>query len=66
MWPLLRCDQLSFFQFSLHLNMAEQSMGLFETQKLPVVANVEQVCAFSESYNSMLKYHAVLCHGTDS
>lgn len=31
-------------QFSLHLNMAQECMGIFERDKLPVVANVEQVC----------------------
>ncbi|VDB99862.1 unnamed protein product [Peniophora sp. CBMAI 1063] len=32
-------------KFSLHLNMAQESMGLFEKDKLPVVATVEQNCA---------------------
>lgn len=32
-------------KFSLHLNMAEQCMGLFEKDKLPLVAKVEQDCA---------------------
>jgi syntaxin-binding protein 1 len=30
-------------KFSLHLNMAQDCMNLFEKQKLPLVANVEQV-----------------------
>jgi syntaxin-binding protein 1 len=30
-------------QFSLHLNMAQECMDLFEKQKLPLVGNVEQV-----------------------
>ncbi|EIM86902.1 Sec1-like snare protein [Stereum hirsutum FP-91666 SS1] len=32
-------------KFSLHLNMAQECMGIFEQDKLPVVANVEQNCA---------------------
>ncbi|KAH8832694.1 Sec1-like protein [Flagelloscypha sp. PMI_526] len=32
-------------KFSLHLNMAEECMGKFEQEKLPLVANVEQECA---------------------
>ncbi|KAK7048040.1 Sec1-like protein [Favolaschia claudopus] len=32
-------------KFSLHLNMAQECMGLFEKDKLPVVANIEQDCA---------------------
>ncbi|KAK0239011.1 Sec1-like snare protein [Armillaria nabsnona] len=32
-------------KFSLHLNMAQECMGIFERDKLPVVANVEQNCA---------------------
>ncbi|KAI0035357.1 Sec1-like protein [Vararia minispora EC-137] len=32
-------------KFSLHLNMAQESMDLFERDKLPAVANVEQNCA---------------------
>ncbi|KAG1746614.1 Sec1-like protein [Suillus paluster] len=32
-------------KFSLHLNMAQDCMNLFEKQKLPLVANVEQCCA---------------------
>jgi hypothetical protein len=31
------------FKFSLHLNMAQDCMNLFEKHKLPLVANVEQV-----------------------
>lgn len=30
-------------KFSLHLNMAQECMGIFERDKLPLVANVEQV-----------------------
>jgi syntaxin-binding protein 1 len=30
-------------KFSLHLNMAQDCMNLFEKHKLPLVANVEQV-----------------------
>jgi hypothetical protein len=40
---------LMCLQFSLHLNMAEQSMSLFESQKLPIVANVEQVWEFEHA-----------------
>ncbi|KAJ7163127.1 Sec1-like snare protein [Mycena filopes] len=32
-------------KFSLHLNMAQECMGLFEKDKLPLVANIEQDCA---------------------
>lgn len=32
-------------KFSLHLNMAQECMELFEKNKLPLVANVEQNCA---------------------
>ncbi|EIN09586.1 Sec1-like snare protein [Punctularia strigosozonata HHB-11173 SS5] len=32
-------------KFSLHLNMAQECMAIFERDKLPVVANVEQCCA---------------------
>ncbi|KAK7056390.1 syntaxin binding protein 1 [Paramarasmius palmivorus] len=31
--------------FSLHLNMAQECMAIFEKEKLPLVANVEQNCA---------------------
>ncbi|ESK97828.1 snare binding protein sec1 [Moniliophthora roreri MCA 2997] len=31
--------------FSLHLSMAQECMGIFEKEKLPLVANVEQNCA---------------------
>ena len=31
-------------QFSLHLSMAQECMDIFERDKLPVVATVEQVC----------------------
>ncbi len=30
-------------QFSLHLNMAQECMAIFERDKLPAVATVEQV-----------------------
>ena len=39
--PLLMPGPCS--QFSLHLNMAQECMGIFERDKLPAVANVEQV-----------------------
>ncbi|KAG6821215.1 hypothetical protein H0H93_004037 [Arthromyces matolae] len=32
-------------KFSLHLNMAQECMDIFERRKLPLVANVEQCCA---------------------
>ncbi|KAJ6511943.1 Sec1-like snare protein [Mycena vitilis] len=32
-------------KFSLHLNMAQECMGLFERDKLPLVAQIEQDCA---------------------
>ncbi|TFK51842.1 Sec1-like protein [Heliocybe sulcata] len=32
-------------KFSLHLNMAQECMAIFEKDKLPAVANVEQCCA---------------------
>ncbi|KAF7365513.1 hypothetical protein MVEN_00424400 [Mycena venus] len=32
-------------KFSLHLNMAQECMGLFERDKLPLVATIEQDCA---------------------
>ncbi|KAH9913550.1 Sec1-like protein [Epithele typhae] len=32
-------------KFSLHLNMAQECMGIFERDKLPAVATVEQNCA---------------------
>ncbi|KAJ7903783.1 Sec1-like protein [Mycena olivaceomarginata] len=32
-------------KFSLHLNMAQECMGLFEKDKLPLVATIEQDCA---------------------
>ncbi len=31
-------------QFSLHLSMAQECMDIFERDKLPVVATIEQVC----------------------
>jgi syntaxin-binding protein 1 len=34
-------------QFSLHLSMAQECMDIFERDKLPVVATVEQVCSSS-------------------
>lgn len=30
-------------EFSLHLSMAQDCMGIFERDKLPLIANVEQV-----------------------
>ncbi|KAF9240729.1 Sec1-like protein [Melanogaster broomeanus] len=32
-------------KFSLHLNMAQECMNIFEKDKLPLVGNVEQCCA---------------------
>ncbi|KAK2463590.1 hypothetical protein APHAL10511_004341 [Amanita phalloides] len=32
-------------KFSLHLNMAQDCMAIFERDKLPVIGNVEQCCA---------------------
>ncbi|KAG6812785.1 hypothetical protein H0H92_000557 [Tricholoma furcatifolium] len=32
-------------KFSLHLNMAQECMEIFERNKLPLIANVEQICA---------------------
>ncbi|KIY44952.1 Sec1-like snare protein [Fistulina hepatica ATCC 64428] len=32
-------------KFSLHLNMAQECMSIFERDKLPLVGNVEQCCA---------------------
>lgn len=32
-------------KFSLHLNMAQECMGIFERDKLPAAATVEQNCA---------------------
>ncbi|KAF6761496.1 ras opposite [Ephemerocybe angulata] len=32
-------------EFSLHLSMAQDCMGIFERDKLPLIANVEQCCA---------------------
>ncbi|KAF8347811.1 ras opposite [Amanita rubescens] len=32
-------------KFSLHLNMAQECMDIFERDKLPVIGNVEQCCA---------------------
>ena len=32
-------------QFSLHLNMAQECMAIFEKDKLPAIAGVEQNCA---------------------
>ncbi|KAJ7464621.1 Sec1-like snare protein [Mycena latifolia] len=32
-------------KFSLHLNMAQECMGIFERDKLPLVATIEQDCA---------------------
>ncbi|TCD69157.1 vacuolar sorting protein VPS33/slp1 [Steccherinum ochraceum] len=32
-------------RFSLHLNMAQECMGIFEKDKLPIIGNVEQNCA---------------------
>ena len=34
---------LTFLKFSLHLNMAQECMSIFENQKLPAAASVEQV-----------------------
>jgi len=39
----LHVTNVMAFKFSLHLNMAQDCMNLFEKQKLPLVANVEQV-----------------------
>lgn len=41
-FPVLSLTFL-FLQFSLHLNMAQECMAIFERDKLPAVANVEQV-----------------------
>ncbi|KAK1923455.1 Sec1-like protein [Papiliotrema laurentii] len=37
--------QMQREQFSLHLDMAQECMGLFEKKKLNLAANVEQCCA---------------------
>lgn len=37
------CTNIYTGQFSLHLSMAQECMGIFERDKLPLVANVEQV-----------------------
>lgn len=37
------CDPRAPGQFPLHLNMAEEYMDIFERDKLPAVASVEQV-----------------------
>ena len=43
---LATCLHLRFYgQFSLHLSMAQECMAIFERDKLPAVANVEQVPA---------------------
>jgi len=39
---------LTHLQFSLHLNMAQESMSIFERDKLSLVANVEQVGCSSQ------------------
>lgn len=36
-------------QFSLHLDMAQECMALFEKKKLTVAAGVEQVCSRSNT-----------------
>ena len=36
--------ELTLRKFSFHLNLAQESLGIFENDKLPVVATVEQVC----------------------
>ena len=41
--PLLIPGPCSCSQFSLHLNMAQECMAIFERDKLPNVATVEQV-----------------------
>ena len=43
LWRSICTTSTYLLQFSLHLNMAEECMNIFERDKLPLVANVEQV-----------------------
>ena len=47
-------------QFSLHLSMAQECMDIFERDKLPVVATVEQVCMLVDTWGPtcFLKTHS--------
>jgi len=42
-YPPISMKHSSFAQFSLHLSMAQDCMAIFERDKLPTIANVEQV-----------------------
>lgn len=46
-------------QFSLHLDMAQECMGLFEKKKLNLAANVEQVCEAWTRFEQTLTCSAV-------
>ena len=50
-------------QFSLHLNMAQECMAIFERDKLPAVANVEQVRTSVSHQASLVLTRAELRHG---
>ena len=41
-------SNLTCLQFSLHLNMAQECMSIFERDKLSLAANVEQVSCSSQ------------------
>ncbi|KNZ74611.1 Protein transport protein sec1, partial [Termitomyces sp. J132] len=46
-------------KFSLHLNMAQECMAIFERNKLPLVANVEQCCATGVTAEGKTPKHLV-------
>ncbi|KAH9004485.1 Sec1-like protein [Lactarius hatsudake] len=47
-------------KFSLHLSMAQECMDIFERDKLPVVATVEQVCSSVEEMVPLLDSREVI------
>jgi syntaxin-binding protein 1 len=50
-------------QFSLHLDMAQECMGLFETRKLNLSANVEQVCHNTRAWLMTVLRYWFHCRG---
>ena len=46
-------------KFSLHLSMAQECMGLFEQDKLPLVAGIEQDCATGMTAEGKTPKHLV-------
>jgi len=50
-------------KFSLHLNMAQDCMDIFEKEKLSELASVEQVCLPFSLAAILIECLAVLCDG---